>query len=261
MVALATAFQVSLFPPSLESRSTEYAAASTQVLIDAGRSSPLVDLEGALDPLTTRAVLYTRLVSSDPVKARIAREAGVDPRLFMVTSSTPSGRFGAAAQASSGALPGAVPGANVIAFAAEEDLPVISIVAQSDTPAHAVLLADAAARGLIDYVRALEDRQAIPLVRRVDLRQLGDAKGGIVIERPSIAKAAGVSFGLFAVWCTFLLFGVGLVRSLRAPAPAPCRACGGAIGRGGSYCPECGTPVDRRPALGEVAQAPEGAAA
>ena len=240
------------WPPTLERPAVEYAAASTQVLIDSGRFSPLVDLSGEVDGLSTRALLYTRLVVTDPVKASIAREAGLRPAEIIVSSRTSgSGITRSAREAASEQraeqLAGEY-GAKRLLFAAEDGLPVISIVAQAPTAELAINLADAGARGLEAYVKRIEKRQQTPVWRRVEVRQLGPAQGGVVNSGAGRSLALLAFFAVFAVWCGAVLFGSSLVAALRQSAASACARCGREVPQDGSFCPGCGAPADATPA-------------
>lgn len=245
--AWAATFKIT-FPPSLESPSIEFGSASTQVLLDTERSSPLVDLGSEIDPLATRAQVYTRLVESDPARAAITAAAGYRPAEVLITGRTSLESFTRAASE-----PAAEQRATELAgeghvkrllFAADPGLPVISIFAQAPTPTEAVRLADGAAEGLIDYVGTIESTTTPPETRVV-LRQLGPAHGSWVNEGASRSLALMVFFGVFAVWCLLVLFGSNVVAALRKPdAPQQaCLNCGGELPADARFCLQCGTPT------------------
>jgi hypothetical protein len=76
LAALATAYQVHVLPPRLESRTLGYGTASTTVLLDSERS-PLRDVDRDIEPLAVRAQFYAALMASDRLRAAVARRLDV----------------------------------------------------------------------------------------------------------------------------------------------------------------------------------------
>ena len=75
-------FAISIFPPGIESRSTDVATASTHVLIDTPRST-LTDLRQdfyEIRVLSQRAVILGNVMASPPVRDFIGRRVGVPGR-------------------------------------------------------------------------------------------------------------------------------------------------------------------------------------
>lgn len=220
------------FPPNLEGRSVEYGAASTQVLLDAGRSS-LLDVEADIEGLSKRAELYSRLVESAPVQETIARHAGPNGDDVEVASRTAAtGVMRAAREPAAEERANQIEGEAYrrrVLFASEPGLPVISIASQAPTAEEAIRIADAGARGLIEYVRTLETKNRVPIATRVELVQLGPARGGMVNQGASNVLAFMVFFGTFGVWCLLVLFGSSLVAALREPEMAEAVAPAGQV--------------------------------
>jgi hypothetical protein len=249
-VAYAVTFKVT-FPPGFEPRGIEFGAASTKILIDAGRS-PLLDVEAEVDPLSTRAQVYARLVESDPVKEAIAREAGFEPDEIVIGGRTAISTFRSARE------PAAEQRANQLAeesqqkrllFSAEEELPVLSIFAQGRTANEAIRLADAGAQGLIAYVETLQARGSVRAASKVELRQLGGARGALVNPSASETLALLVFVGVFVFWCIIVLLGANVVTGLRDAGGAygvrdefgaSCLNCGAGLSPEASFCPHCG---------------------
>ena len=69
-------------------------------------------------------------------------------------------------------------------------LPIVSVFAQAPTEAEAIALANAAPRALRTYIDEIQDRQDTPEDRRVVIRKLGDATGGVVNEGANVQIAA-----------------------------------------------------------------------
>ena len=72
--SLLSVYQLSLFPPSMSSRTNVFAAASTQILVDTPKSA-FADLDYDLDPLETRANVFARFLASPVALEMIARKA------------------------------------------------------------------------------------------------------------------------------------------------------------------------------------------
>lgn len=254
-VAWSTTYRVT-FPPSLEPKSIEFGSATTQVLLDAGRS-PLTDLELDISPLATRAQVYARLVESEPAQLEIARAADLQLGEIIVTGQIASQGFTRASRE-----PAAEQRAQQLAaeaharrllFAAEEDLPVLSIYAQAATPEEAIRIADAGAEGLIDYVDSLEESRLTRQEARVQMRQLGVANGGWVNQGASKTLAMLALLGTLGLWCFLVLLGSNLVANLRrAESPASCANCGLELADDVRFCPRCGASSAPAPSAGPV---------
>jgi hypothetical protein len=244
VAAWATSYKVT-FPPSFESRSIEFGSASTQILLDTGQYSPLYDLEAPLEPLAERAHVYARLVESEPVQEVIAQEAGYRPFEILISGRTASQDFTrsskeASAEQRSKELAGEAELKRLL-FAAEEGLPVLSIYAQAPTPEEAMRIADAGARGLTNYVNTLESRKETSAANRVELRQLGAARGGWVNQGASRPLALMAFLGVSLGWCVVVLLGSNLVAALRRPdSPRECFNCGAGLLDDARFCSRCG---------------------
>jgi len=94
-------------------------------------------------------------------------------------------------------------------------LPTVTIDAQAPNAADAVKLANAGAAGFKAYVRAVQNRQGIPLKHRVTIRQLGHAEGGTVAPGVNAKLAVVITLAAFVVWCLLVLLTVSVARSWR----------------------------------------------
>jgi zinc-ribbon domain len=242
--AWATTYKVT-FPPTFESRSIEFGSATTQVLLDTGQYSPLYDLEAPIEPLAERAHVYARLVESEPVQEVIASEAGYRPFEILISGRTASQDLTrsskeSAAEQRSRELAGEAELKRLL-FAAEDGLPVLSIYAQAPTPREAMRIADAGARGIVNYVNSLESRKDTSPANRVELRQLGAARGGWVNQGASKPLAGMAFLGVFLGWCVVVILGSNLAVALRRPdAPRACLNCGTGLLDDARFCPSCG---------------------
>lgn len=224
LAATSTVYRLTLLPPTATPRSIEFGSASTQVLIDAD-TSPLLDLGAQLEPLSSRAEIYARLVESNEVRSAIARRAGLPAEQIVIEGR--GGELGARTTREPGAeqranqLRGEAQ-SNRILFVAEQGLPVVSIYTQSASAEGAVLLANAAADGLVAYLTDLQSSRRVPDRRKVEFRALGEPEGGMVNSGASRVVAVLAFLSVWGLWMILVLMisGVreGLAESKRARA-------------------------------------------
>jgi hypothetical protein len=228
LAGLWAAFDVSLFPPSLKSKSYEYGAANTQVIVD-GKRSPVVDIRQEFEPLATRAEVYARLITSTPVKNYIGRDIGM-PGNEIIAEGPPSPdvtraeREPLAAERSNALRGEGVP--YRLSLRPEDELPILNIASQAPTAEKAVELADAAVAGLMKYVENVQETSAVREGARVRLRQLGPAQGGTVNSGvnktvPVLAFMATLVLGLALV-----LGGANVLRNWREVSTGEASAYG-----------------------------------
>jgi len=250
VAAYASAYRPT-FPPTFEPKGIEFGVALTQILIDTPRS-PLTDAEVTVEPLAAKADLYARLVESEPVQESIAEAGGFDLGQVAIASRiSGSATFSRAGREQVGAqraqdIASERQGRQIL-FAAEQGVPVLTVFAQAPTAEEAVRLAQAGARGLIGYISSIQVRRATPRASRIQLSQLGSARGGTVNPGASRSLALVVFLAVFGGWCLLLLVGDRLVAQLRSRA-AKCTKCGEPVPAGASFCANCGTPVTGAPA-------------
>jgi capsular polysaccharide biosynthesis protein len=211
-IAIATTFRVSLVPPSIEKKNREVGAAQTQVLVDSPKS-PVADLGRSFEAATDRAAVYGPLMSSTPVKKEIARRVGIAPGQIITGGVTPDSND-------------APPETRANQIAREDGLyrlrvstpsetPLLSIAAQGPSAEAAIKLADAAAVGLRDYIDKLQVEQAVPEARRVKVRQLGGATGGVISSGTNVAIGLLAFVALFTGFSLMILFGSNVAAAWR----------------------------------------------
>jgi len=232
-IGLSTAYRVTLIPPDLESRTKEFAAASTEILIDSGVSS-LGDLRGDLAPLGLRAVIFARIVKSERVRTTIAQRAdvprGVSVEGPTVAASGPETREAPAAERARDILSEGTP--YRIELDVETGVPVITVFTRAPTLREAERMANATFSAVRSYVRAnerttlkrirnrarAEDRRApkrLRLSRRVLVSQLGDAEGAVVNEGVDVPLALLAGVGSFLALVLLVLLGSGVAKGWR----------------------------------------------
>jgi hypothetical protein len=219
--AMLSVYSIGLFPPSLTSRTNVFATASTQLLVDAPDSA-FADLENDLTPLETRASVFARFLASPVALQLIAKEAKVplssieaegpyDINLPVIQQEPTAGQRSSQI-IGEGAL-------YRLRFENNPVLPVVSVFAQAPTEAEAIGLANAAPRALRAYINRIQTEQDTPEGRRVVIRKLGDATGGVVNAGANVQIAVLVFIIVFGGWCMLLVPAQTLARGWREANP------------------------------------------
>jgi len=208
-IGVALAYGVTLAPPGLGSREQPAAHATTRVLVDMP-SSLLVNTPGnRADTTATRGLLLADLALSDPVKATIARSAGIEPgQLRIITPSLSDAprpnvltdRTVAAAKAAG------VP--YVLRLDADGRLPIVWVDATAPSAASAKRLAAAATAGLRSVAGEGEDRV---VVDQLAAPQAEPGPAGSESVRAVLAAAF-----IFCLLCGCIVVAAGLSARRRA---------------------------------------------
>lgn len=217
IAALLSVYSIGLFPPSMTSRTNVFATASTQLLVDAPDSA-FADLENDLTPLETRAAVFARFLASPVALQLIAQEAKVplssieaegpyDINLPVIQQEPTAGQRSSQI-IGEGAL-------YRLRFENNPVLPVVSVFAQAPTEAEAIDLANAAPRALRVYINQIQAHQQTPEGRRVVIRKLGNATGGVVNQGANIQIALLVFIIVFGAWCMLLIPAQTIARGWR----------------------------------------------
>jgi hypothetical protein len=217
VAALLSVYSVGLAPPSLTSRTNVFATASTQLLVDAPDSA-FADLENDLTPLETRASVFARFLASPVALELVARDAGIsvasieaqgpyDINLPVIQQEPTAGQRSSQI-IGEGAL-------YRLRFENNPVLPIVSVFAQAPTEAEAIALANAAPRALRTYISEIQAHQQTPVDRRVVIRKLGDATGGVVNAGANVQIALLVFVVVFGAWCMLLIPAQTLARGWR----------------------------------------------
>lgn len=217
VVALASGFRLSLLPPDIDKKSLSVHTANTSVLIDTPNSiigNFLVDLR----PLVARASVYTRYMTTLPVRRAIARQAGIGLEQLVTdapfSSNVPrEASQPVAGQRSQGLLE--EERRYYLRFTTDSGLPLILIYANAPTLDEARALADAGAQGFMEHVVRVEDARDVPESQRVVLRQLGSAEGGTVAEDIKIGVMTAAFIGVLVAWALLVLLVGSVARSWR----------------------------------------------
>jgi hypothetical protein len=218
IAAILSAFTVGIFPPSLTPRTNTFATASTQILVDTP-SSAFANLEEEVEPLNTRAAVFSRFLASPLAITLIAREAGLPAdaiegqgpyeQNLPVFEQEPTAEKRSSEIIGEGAL-------YRLRFENNPDLPIVTVFAQAPTADEAHQLADAAPEALSSYISHIQEVQKTPAKRRVEVRQLGDATGGVVNGGANAQIAALVFFVVLVIWCLLLIPAHTIARGWRS---------------------------------------------
>jgi hypothetical protein len=217
VAAFLSVYSVGLFPPSLSSRTNVFATASTQLLVDTPDSA-FADLANDLTPLDTRASVFARFLASPAAVELIARDAKVPLRAIEaqgpydinlpVIQQEPTAEKRGTQLIGESAL-------YRLRFENNPVLPIVSVFAQAPTTDEALALANSAPRALNAYVKRIQAQQHTPGWRRVVIRSLGDASGGVVNEGANVQIATLVFLVVFGIWCMLLIPAHTIARGWR----------------------------------------------
>ena len=226
LAVLLKSYTIQLVPPSLERDSAEFAAASTQVLVDFPKRSSILDIASNTDPLVDRANIYSRLAPSPAVLELIARRAGIDAALIDARGPFKPGGERLMREPTAERRATQLRGERDeyrLRFDSEPDdyIPVVNIYSTAPTVAEATRLADAAADGLRAYVARIEREDGLPADRSVRVRPLGTATGGVVNPGADRQIALLTFAATFVIWCLVVLLVSGVWRRLRNRLPTP----------------------------------------
>jgi hypothetical protein len=216
LAALRMLYGVSLVPPALETKQLGLASASTHLLVDTPRSvvTDLREDTYSIEGLSNRALLLGNVMASLPVRAFIARRAGIAPEQIRatppLTPDQPRAMVDAEHQPHTSDLFKS-PDEYRLSIQANPTVPVLDIYSEAPSGPAAEKLANAAVTGLRDYLEAAAAEQGTPRDDQVRLEQLGRARGGVIDNGAGIRIASLVFVLVFALACAAVLF-IGRVR-------------------------------------------------
>jgi uncharacterized protein involved in exopolysaccharide biosynthesis len=235
VAALLSIYRIGLAPPSLESRTNVFATASTQLLVDTPGSA-FADLASDLDPLETRASVFARFLTTPTAVSLIAREAklpftGIEAQ-GPYDLNVPTFNQGPAAEQRSSQIIGE--GALYrLRFENNPALPIVSVFSQAPDRGEAERLADAVPTALTAYIDRLQNEQGTPSSRRVEIRRLGRATGGVVNAGANAQIATLVFIAVLTGWCMLLIPAQTIARGWRETGGSPEWASNGGNGHNG----------------------------
>jgi hypothetical protein len=187
MVALWSVAEISVAPPRLTPRALEMATGTTHVVIDTPRST-ILDLRQntySFESLSQRAILLGNVMANGRVREAIARRARVPVDALQVaaplTTKQPRAQVGSASQKRTSDVLKSTDQYR-LSIQANPTVPVLDIYSQAPTAEGAAVLANASVTALREYLAELAASQQIPGEDRIQLVQLGRARGKVINE-------------------------------------------------------------------------------
>jgi hypothetical protein len=179
-------------------KSPQVSIASTGVVLDTPASQLVHGAPRGAETLAWRAGLLADLMASPPSAARIAREAGVNPRRLVVRDPSLANPSVAASLPRNAAEVAALtPEPYVVALRFDQLVPVVYIEAAAPDRATAVRLAAAATRELEAAAPVADGAKEPPFVVEsvgsVEVKEVGGGSKTVV--------AAALSLVLLLAWC------------------------------------------------------------
>jgi hypothetical protein len=214
-----TAFSFGI-PP--KSRQYEVGIGSARALVDTP-SSQVVDLGEREDAnagvLPARATLLATLLTTTPLREKIAARAGVPVERVLANAETPTDGGPATARlAADASLSPDDPRANIITLQTDVSLPLITVNTQAPDARTAAALADGTLSVLQDYLSSVVNDEDVPASRRLVVKPLGVARAATEQRGPSRLLALGITLVIFGLGCVAIVVGSALARDWRSAA-------------------------------------------
>jgi hypothetical protein len=207
----AIAYDFSL-PP--KPRSYTVGAASARILVDTPNSQVVEVAPKGSETLGARANVLANLMIDGTIKDEIAKRAGLQPDK-LVTGSLATG--GAEADNKLNADSYALT-TGVVLNSDQAELPIIRVETQAPDTQRAIALADAAVRGLDDYLNVRADDERIDSTRRLQVSGLGPAQGHEAVRGQGRIVALAVAIVVFLAGCGAILIVTAVTRGWRTAA-------------------------------------------
>jgi hypothetical protein len=235
LAAFLTAFKIG--PGGVERRSVAVGAATGQILVDSAEST-LVEGAGSdqIAALGTRARVYAQYLSSRDAVDKIAHEINANPAFI-----TAAGPFSEGTGIQDYDQQGAESRARDLVdegkqyrlvFAAQEDVPIITVYSTGPDTGQALALAKSSFKVLERYIDELKvdaqhaeavappqkDPQAassVPLVENIVVRELGAPEGGLVGGKADYVLMILAFLAVFGLGCLVIAAASGFMRHWR----------------------------------------------
>ncbi len=205
---------------TLKSRALQYSAAQTVAFVDTVPSS-LGNINEDLALTEARATLYANLMTSPQVLDLIGQIAGVPGDEIYAAGPVDQLQPRSVQEPTALKRNVELTGETLpykLNFNNDPNLPNISIYAQAPTTAQAIALANASVTGLQEYIDQLEVQTHVRPNQQIQIRQLGQASGGVVNSGISKKLALMVFLGVFLLWCVLVLAGARVRDTWHASA-------------------------------------------
>ncbi len=205
---------------SVHGKPLTYSSASTQALVDS-EESVLGNVAQSSEALSSRAQVYANFMAGPAILDIVGRQVGLSgDQIYAagpVNAQEPRVEQEPTALKRNVQLTGETKPYR-LNYEAQGNLPTITIYSQAPTTSQAVALANAAVVGLQRYVAQVESTGGVPKGKRVVIRQLGPATGGVVDGGISKTLAAMVFVAVFLLWCALMLYATRFRKAWRESA-------------------------------------------
>jgi capsular polysaccharide biosynthesis protein len=206
-IGLLMAYKVT--PPfKFQSRAYTVGIASTTAMLDTP-SSQVVDLGGqdsevaaSAGSLPGRAALLASVLTTSPLKEQIAKTAGIDPRTLIAGSPAPGS---ALPPAQLGSISAKSRNASFLTVTTFEGLPMLGVNVTARDEETAARLSNGAIKVLISHLNTLANADAVPVSRRLVVKQLGGSRAATAKHGPSRKVAAVAVVFIFGLLCAAIL--------------------------------------------------------
>jgi hypothetical protein len=235
LAAFLTAYKVS--PGGIERRTVAVGAATGQILVDSAEST-LVEGAGSdqIAALGTRAQVYAQYLSSRDAVNKIAAQTNLNPALITAagpfsegTGIQDYGQQGAESRARDLVVEGKE---YRLVFAAQEDVPIITVYSTAPDTAQALALAKSSFIVLKRYIDELkvdakhaeavappekhpQVGSSVPLVENIVVRELGAPEGGLVGGKADYVLMTLAFLAVFGLGCLAIAVASGFMRHWR----------------------------------------------
>jgi hypothetical protein len=218
LAAVSTQYQIgpSSFPP--KSKVVKVGAASTEILIDSPQST-LGNFGVDIVPLTARGGIFERFLATEDATSEIARESGIPEREIAVVGPKLSVDGVPDHQSAERAAKLGGPRKYLLEVQQGDELPVLTVFTQGPTKEGARRLANGAADALRTVVAELQESTGVRESRRLTIRQLGTARAGELVERPSKIMAFAAFIVVLGIFCLAILAWPSVRAAWREPEP------------------------------------------
>ena len=207
LVAVSVIYRISPGSPHFASRSTTSASATARVLLSAPPEAAADEFSGIDRTMGTRAKLLGDLMSTEPVRANVARDAGLAPHelaIFTPAAVAPNVRIPLAVFAAQAATQTSSE-RGVVAITADGQVPLLLVRSYAADAAGATRIATATVKGITELVASRQEPGAGFKVER-----LGQITAVTKVENPSKAVALIAAVVIFSMWCSAVVLVAGL---------------------------------------------------
>jgi hypothetical protein len=208
-VAIGAVLALAIIVHSARGGDSRSGLAWTRVVLDTPKSELVNPAPAGADTLEWRAGVLAEMLLTDPLRAQIARDAGITPDTLATIDPDIGEPTVAASMPQRGADAANVVSEPNVLTVRTQALPIISIEAAAPTRAAAMRVADAA-------VRALETQATpdpTPTLQGLLIERAAPTRGKEVVSHHGPLMGIAMAIFFFAFWCSCVALGSALKRS------------------------------------------------